>query len=125
MVKEWDQTLKGAKLTYMSSYGDSGYDGGYSGGSTTREIVLCSDQTFSYSYNSNFSLSTSGASAFSDSNDGGNGNWKVASGPKGEAILVLAFTDGREESYDLSYEDRKTYLDDTRYFRTYDHGICR
>ena len=124
VVKEWKEALKGAKLTYLSSYDGSGY-GSYGGTSTTREILLCSDGSFSYYYNSSMSLDTGGASAFSNSNDGGQGSWSVETATDGEAILMLEFTDGREFSYDIGYKDNKTFLNDTRYFRTYDHGSCR
>ncbi len=125
LKKEWDEALKGAKLTYMSSFGDSDYSGGYSGGSTTREYTLCSDRTFSFYYNSNFSMSSEGGGAFSDSGDNGQGRWKVETGAVGEAILVFDYFDGRVERFEITSKEDRTYLEGTRYFRTYDHGVCR
>lgn len=49
---------------------------------------------------------------------GGNGAWEIAARGQ-KAVLRLKFHDGRLFEYLLSYEDRKTYLDDKRYFRTF------
>ncbi len=123
VVKEWEQTLKGAKLTYMSSSSSSGYSSyGYS--STTEEILLCPNGRFTYYYNSSISAGSSGVSGFSNNNDDGQGTWKVISEGGETAILQLDYTDGRQDQFRITYSNGKTYLNDSRYFRTYDHNQC-
>ncbi len=123
VVKEWEQTLKGAKLTYMSSSSSSGYSSyGYS--STTEEILLCSNGQFTYYYNSSISAGSSGVSGYSDNNDNGQGTWSVIGDGAEGAILQLDYNDGRQNQFQITYSEEKTYLNDSRYFRTYDHGEC-
>ena len=123
-VKEWKEALKGAKLTYLSSYDGSGY-GSYGGSNSRSEILLCSDQSFSYYSSSFVSVDTGGAFGSAGSQDNGYGRWQVTGGVEGDAVLQLSFDDGREHSYDITYKDSKTLLNGSRYFRTYDHGQCR
>ena len=122
-VKEWKDALKGAKLTYLSSYDGSGY-GSYGGSNSRSEIVLCPDQSFSYYSSSFVSVDTGGAVGNSDSQDSGYGQWSVKSDDGGALVLELQFSNGRMHNYPITYDDSKTYLNGNRYFRTYDHGEC-
>lgn len=124
-VKEWGETLKGAKLTYLDSYYSSDYSGGYGGYSSREEILLCSNGRFDFYSNSNLSVDGGGGtSAYSDSTAGGMGTWEVQSSGDGGAMLILTYNDGSSKEYNITYEDEKTMLNGYRYYRTYDHGQC-
>ncbi len=107
----WEGWLQNARLTYLKSTSD--YD---SGSSTKRVYDFCRDHTFSYYSNSHSSFDASGGFGFSQSSDIKNGRWKIATGPKGETLLQLAFDNGKTASYTLEDRDGKTYLGNTRYF---------
>ncbi len=125
---EWRSALTGAKLTYMKSNysGGSSYGGysTYSGYSFREEILLCSSQQFSYSTNNSMSMDSGGAFGSSGGKESGTGTWKVTSDSAGNSILELHFSDGTITTYQLSFSNQKTYLNGTRYYRTYDHGLC-
>lgn len=126
IVDEWKQTLKGAKLTYMDSYYSSGPSyGGYSTGggySSKVEIVLCQNGAFADSRNSSLSVDTGGAFGNTADSGQGNGSWTVVGNHRGGASLQLNYRDGSQAVYELDYREKKTYLNNTRYFRTYDSG---
>ncbi len=110
--------------TYLSQYiGGSDYSG-YSGSSSRSEILLCPNQQFTYydSYSSSFDVGAGFGSA--NRSDNGNGTWEVAGDDEGTVFLLLHSNDGREFEYRMDYRDDKTYLSDSRYFRTYDHSEC-
>jgi len=123
VAQEWKETLKGAKLTYLKTTGGSDYSG-YSGTSSRSEILLCSNQQFSYYSSNSSSFDINAGFGSANSSDNGKGKWQVATGDDGSALLALHFSDGREFEYQIHYREKKTYLGDTRYFRTYDHGEC-
>ncbi len=117
-LAEWKEWLSDSRLTYMNSYYSSD-PGGMSGGySSEKKIDLCSKGYFLFGSKSDFSVSGSGASTYSYGNDGGHGTWDLIVGPAGNFILVLNFNNGEEYNYTLTYEDKKLYLDGTRYFVT-------
>ena len=123
VATEWKESLKGAKLTYMKTTGGSDYSG-YSGTSSRSEFLLCSNQQFSYYSSNSSSFDINAGFGSSNSTNSGQGKWEVATGGDGSALLNMYFNDGREFEYAITYEDSKTYLNGTRYFRTYDHGEC-
>lgn len=123
VAREWKETLKGAKLTYLNTTGGSSYSG-YSGTSSRSEILLCSNQQFSYYSSNSSSFDINAGFGSANSSDNGTGKWEVASGDSGNALLKLHFNNGREFEYQISLHQNKTYLGETRYFRTYDHGEC-
>lgn len=121
-LEEWKTYLSGVRLTYMDSYSSSSYtDGGVGGGySTEIKIDLCTDGHFNYYNDSDMTVSGSGVSGYNDTNQQGAGNWKITFGSNGQPALVLNFHNSEVYSYNLSYEDQKTYLNGNRYFRTTD-----
>ncbi len=125
VVKEWSETLKGAKLTYLDSYYSSDATGGYGGYSSREEIVLCSNEQFDFYSNSNLSVdSGSGTSGYGNRSGQGRGKWEVGQDAAGNALLILSFSDGRKNEYSITYSDGQTKLNGYRYYRTYDHGQC-
>ena len=118
VVKEWDDWFKtpgGCRLKYLSSSGSSNYGGGYTGSSSEATIDLCPNGSFRESSSSEFSMSIDAGSAFNSSNDGGMGQWKLSFDGT-NPVLVLNYNDGQTGQYVLTYIDKKTYLNDTRYF---------
>lgn len=123
VTQEWRNTLQGAKLTYLDSYSSSSYSS-YGGYSSREEILLCGDR-FSFYKSSSMSIDTGGAYASSGGNSANTGRWEVTTSGAGVPVLRLQFDNGSVSEYELDYRDKKTYLNDYRYFRTYDHGECR
>ncbi|NJM15881.1 MAG: hypothetical protein HC896_11400, partial [Bacteroidales bacterium] len=81
-------------------------------------IDLCPDGHFKYYDNSSMSFDTGGVFGHSSGSDIGSGKWHVEQ-KNGKSTLVLSFNNGKKFQYMLSLQDGKTYLDHTRYFRTY------
>lgn len=122
-IKEWKAFLSDVRLTYMDSYSSSGisdYEGysSYGGYSTETVISLCKAGYFSLSSQSSTSVDTGGAFANSNGSNQGAGTWKVIGDAQGKPLLQLNGHDGTTYEYKLSYEDGKTYLNGSRYFRT-------
>ncbi len=126
ITADWRQALKGKRLAYRYSSYDSGsgyYDstgsvyGSYSSISQTTNIDLCSDNTFTYYSSSLSSFDSVGGFGGGGSRNGSNGEWVVSTIGNGESMLTLKFYDGTKQEYDLSRENGKTYLDETRYLR--------
>ncbi|MEQ8303935.1 MAG: hypothetical protein RIB47_11125 [Cyclobacteriaceae bacterium] len=128
VTQEWRNTLSGAKLTYLNSSYDSGPSYGgystYSSYSSRNEITLCPTGLFSYYSSSSMSVDTGGAFAGNAGNIDGRGKWSVTANAEGVPVLRLDFANGEVYSYKLTYENKKTYLNGSRYFRTYDDVQC-
>ena len=112
--KQWSETLKNARLTYMNTV--SSYDGGFS---DKIVIDLCAQGYFRHSSNSSMAFDTDAGFGSSHANDKGAGTWKVTANAAGQAVLQLNFNDGSISEYVITLEDGKTFLNGTRYFRTY------
>lgn len=122
-IAQWQSALRNARLAYLSSYHSSGPSyGGYSTGggySAREEIHLCGDGHFTYSNDSSLSVDTGGAFASGQGSDAGQGRWEVKSDIHGRPVMRLVFNDGSTSEYVLTLENGKTYLNGTRYFRTF------
>ena len=123
VVEEWKQTLQNSRLTYMDSYqSNSGSFGGYSTGggySSEIQIHLCGQGFFKYKSSSSMSVDSGGAFGSSSGVGQGNGTWEVVDNTQGGATLRLNFHNGEVYEYNLEYKDNKTFLNGSRYFRTY------
>lgn len=121
--REWGNLLMNARLTYMHSYnsGTGSYDGYVTGGgySDQEQIDLCAQGYFKYSSSSTMSFDTGGGFGSSHDSGQGAGKWKVIVNTSGQDALQLNFYNGQVYEYVLSLEDKKTYLNGKRYFRTY------
>jgi hypothetical protein len=123
IAEQWKRDLSGVKLTYLWSYYSGGSsDGSYAGGSQKTEIHLC-PQGLLKNFDSNQMAIDGGyssgynASAYGGGKDQGRGTWEVAA--QGQTpLLVLRFNDGRVKQFQISYKNKKFYLDGNRYFRT-------
>ena len=116
-VQKWINKLNDHKLTYMSSYYSSSYDGSYVGGSERVSYSLCAKGTFRYYGHSNVSVDV-GSSGYGYNTQNDRGNWHVQRNNNNEIQLVLDYLDGSQSTFILSMDDYKTYLDDSRYYRT-------
>ncbi len=118
--EEWKEWLSDSRLTYMNSHYSSDYtDGGISGGySSERKIDLCGKGYFSDSSNNDMSISGLGVSGYSYGSDEGSGTWKLEMTVEGEFLLILTYTSGNTEEYNLEYKDSKFYMNGVRYFVT-------
>ena len=123
--KQWERKLTNRKLSYLYSSSSSGYDGSYTGSSTTIRIGLCPGH-FTYYSNDSYTVNAgmgvgsntgSGSTAVGHSSGKGQGTWKVEKRGN-RSTLVLDFHDGTVREYNLSKDEGKTYLDGTRYFNT-------
>ncbi len=113
-IVEWVEFFQDVKLTYMDSYSSSS-GGGYS---SEEAIDLCSEGYFIFGSSNTMTLGGSNYSGYSDSQRAGSGTWDVVPGNNGTPLLVLTYYNGSQDSYELEYEDSKTYLNGYRYFRT-------
>ncbi len=116
-VQKWINKLNDHKLTYMSSYYSSSYDGSYVGGSERVSYSLCAKGTFRYYGHSNVSVDV-GSSGYGHNTQNDRGNWHVQRNNNNEIQLVLDYLDGSQSTFVLSMDDYKTYLDDSRYYKT-------
>lgn len=120
---EWGEILKNARLTYMNSYNSGGgsYDGYLTGGgySDKEQIDLCAQGYFKYQSSSTMSFDSGGGFGSSHDSGQGAGTWKVIVNTQGQDVLQLNFYNGEVYEYALSLEDKKTYLNGKRFFRTY------
>lgn len=125
-VAQLKQLFTSHKLTYMNSNYSSGASVGgystYSGYSTNIEYNLCANGYFSRSGSSSMSIDTGGAFANGGGNSSDQGQWKITQNAHGGGELQFIYQDGSYETFNVSLENGKTYLNGTRYFRTPDAG---
>lgn len=116
----WRDRLSGARLTYMESYSSpSRTEGGIGGGySIDRRIDLCPQGHYKSSSSSGHTMSGSDVSAYGQGGTTGDGTWSAVRIANGNTVLRLSPTTGPVREYVLTFQDGKTYLDGTRWFRT-------
>jgi hypothetical protein len=119
LAQEWDQFLRGKRLTYLHSY-SSGSAGGYS---THYELDLCSDGSFFYYDRSHVSVDTGGAFGYSGGTTTNTGQWRITS-QGGQIVAEIRWQDGQTDYSLLEYVDNKTYVDGQRWFVTSDNSSC-
>ena len=119
LIAQWQNTLRGTRLTYMDSYtSGSSYDGGIGGGySSEARIDLCPQGYFQYSSNSTVGVGGSGVSGYAGGRDQGAGTWEIQV-RQGTPTLILQFYNQEEYSYALAYDGDKLLLNGKRYFIT-------
>jgi hypothetical protein len=104
-VREWDQFLRGKKLTYLHSYSSNTPGGG--GFSTQIEYYLCRDGRFRYGGSDSLSGGDFAAFPGGGSSSSGQGRWKIIS--EGPTIgIKFSWDDGRVTASRLEYIDSKT-----------------
>ena len=111
--KEWVDWLNNTRLTYLYYYGSGG-----SGDSDEIRIDLCSAGYFNYMRNGYTIISGDGYSGHNQSNGRGSGTWQLKNARTNDCVLVLNFNSGEVKEYNMSYEDKKLYLNGNRYYRT-------
>ena len=118
---QWDQHLRGMKVTYISSY-SSGSGGG--GLSTRIDYYLCRDGRFLFNDSSSVASSDSfSISGGGDLGSSGQGRWEIIT--EGEAVgIKLTWSDGRADLARLEFYDGGTYINGDRYYVTADNPNC-
>lgn len=105
--------LMNTRLTFLESY-SSGAAGGYS---TRRSIDLCPDMRFQMHGSTSLGVDTGGAFGSAHGSGQGSGSWSVIVGAGGANLLELQHNNGARQQHVVSFEDGRTYLDGSRYFR--------
>ncbi len=105
-----EELFSGARLTY--------YDTG-DGYGTKITISLCEQGFFNHSNYSSMAVDTNNVSAGYGENSKGSGQWSIIEKNNQLPILRLQFYNGEVYEYYITLENRKTYLDNYRYYRTY------
>jgi hypothetical protein len=112
LARQWDQRLRGRKLTYMTSS-----SGGSSGGIAAKTVILLgADGQFDFYSESLVTMSVPGAGGSSGGRDAGQGRWRITT-PGSNAVLELQFSDGRAKQFELTYNNA-VYLNGRRFFVT-------
>ena len=120
-VREWDQFLRGKKLTYLHSYSSNTPGGG--GFSTQVEYYLCRDSQFHYRSSNSLSGGSFAAFPGGGSASSGQGRWEIFS--EGAAVgIEFRWNDGGVTASRLEFSDNTTYLNGERYFVTEDNPYC-
>lgn len=121
-IKDWREFLSDVRLTHMDSSSSSGasVDGysTYSGHSSTSILHLCRGGHYRYGSSSSFSVDAGSGYAYGGGDEQGNGIWEVVGDAHGQPYLRLTSNDGDVYELQLQYEEDKTFLNGTRYFRT-------
>ena len=121
-LKDWRIFLSDVRLTHMTSSSSSGssVDGysTYSGHSSTSILHLCRAGQYRYGSSASFSVDAGSGFAHGGGDEQGNGVWEVVGDAHGQPYLRLTSNDGDVYELHLQYEDDKTFLSGTRYFRT-------
>jgi len=115
----WKKELNNTRLTYLDSY-YSGGAGNFGGGYSSKTVIdLCAAGYFNYYENSSISVSSDHSGAYSHGSTDGNGQWSILE-KSGASFLILKFYDGSNLEYKLEWkENKKLFLDEYRYFRTW------
>jgi hypothetical protein len=121
-IKDWREFLSDVRLTHMTSSSSSGPSvegySTYSGHSSTSILHLCRAGHYRYGSSASYSVDTGSGFAHGGGDEQGNGVWEVIGNAHGQPYLRLTSNDGDVFELQLQYEDDKTFLDGTRYFRT-------
>jgi hypothetical protein len=121
LARQWDQHLRGKKLTQLSAYSSGGGGGGYS---SERVAFFCRDGSFLYVASSAVSVYGSlGGSGTSAGTTRTTGHWRVVT--EGDVAALEIRNDRGEHGYmRLEVRGGKTFVDGTRTFVTEDNNRC-
>jgi hypothetical protein len=111
----WKQKLAGQRLAYMKSGGSSDIGGAYAW-SDQRDIYICSDSSFQAQGGFSGSIGTANASGWTQDGSGPqSGQWAII-GQAGQPALQLRHGTGDSETFVLTTDGSKTFLNGVRYF---------
>jgi len=113
---EMEELFGGARLSYFNS-GD-----GYG---TKITIDLCEQGFFHHSSYDSIAATQGDISIGSGDNSSGAGIWSIIENPSQNPILRLSFHNGKILEYYITFDGKKTYLDNRRYFRVYGEDGAR
>jgi hypothetical protein len=115
-VNKTEELFGGARLSYFNS-GD-----GYG---TKITIDLCEQGFFHHSSYDSVAVSGGDYSGGYGDNSSGAGIWSVIENTNQHPILRLKFHNGKILEYYITFDGKKTYLDNRRYFRVYGEDGAR
>ncbi len=111
----WKQKLAGMRVAYFKSGGSTDLSGSYSW-SDKRNIDLCSNGMFQSEGGFEGSLGTAGGSAIMQpGTESNSGQWSIV-GQAGQPALQLRHATGKVETFVLTTDGSKTYLDGVRWY---------
>lgn len=121
IIEEWNQLLRGTKLTYLDSYYSPSYtEGGISGGYSTKIVFdLCPEGYFIHYGNDLMSAGGESSNAFSSSKSEGSGTWKVIVNASGQPTLQFTFNNNEVWEYTLEMREKSLYMNGNKYYRTW------
>jgi hypothetical protein len=111
----WRQKLTGMRVAYFKHGGSSDLGGSYVW-SDKRNIDLCRDGTFQATGGFSGSIGTANASGWAQNNSGQqSGQWRII-GQAGQPALELRHASGQLETFTLSTDGSKTFLNGVRWY---------
>jgi hypothetical protein len=121
LAQQWDQRLRGKKLTQLSSYSSGGGGGGYT---SERVAYFCRDGRFLFFSSSSVSMyGNNGGMGSSSGQNRITGIWRVVT--EGDVAAIEIRNDRGEHGYlRLAFQQGKTFIDGTRTFVTDDNNRC-
>ena len=123
LVQQWEQHLRGRRITTLgsySSYDSSGIGGGYS---YENHLYLCSDGSFYYQGSSSVVADSPGFGGFTGGQEGNTGTWRIYE-QAGTPVLELRFNNGNFDQFAMAYVDGKTYFNQQRVYVTNENTMC-
>ena len=124
MALQWDQHLRGMKVSYRDSYSSNTLGGG--GISTVIDYYLCRDGRFMMQDGSSVSSGSSSDFSFTEGGDLGSSNqgrWEIVT--EGNLVgIKLTWSNGQVDLARLEFYDGGTYVNGDRYYVTQDNPYC-
>jgi hypothetical protein len=114
LAQQWQQRLRGKKLTFLSSYNSGGGGGGMS---SKTEVWLNSDGTFRVYSESSVSIYVPGANGSSGGTRQVRGTWRIYV-QAGRPMLEKRYENGQIETSALEDRNGQTFINGRRWFVT-------
>jgi len=113
LAQQWQQRLRGKKLTFLSSYNS----GGSGGMSSKTEMLLNQDGSFRAYSESSVSMSVPGANGSSGGTKQARGTWRIYV-QAGKPLLETRYENGQIETSALEDRNGQTFINGKRWFVT-------
>jgi hypothetical protein len=122
LAKQWDQFLRGKRLTQMSSYNSGGGGGGFV---DRKDLFLCRTGRFLHRYEHSTSVYVPGATGSSAKQGEDKGVWHIET-EGDQAAIFIRTDDGQTEGYLMlgRNERGQTLVNNTRTFVTDENDAC-
>jgi hypothetical protein len=123
-VQQWNARLRGHRLAYLTSGGDTNaVDGSAYSWSDRKNVYLCSNGTFQAEGGFSGSIGTPGSTGIATNGTGPlAGQWKVTT-IAGMPVLEFDLQNGETATFKLSAQGSKTFLDGKRWM-VVENNVC-